>query len=102
MTLSLSFTQAALGVAIERARRAGLQVIRIQSDGTAVVDDQRDNSLSDKRFEDERDDLAWLLERRRVVDLTEDTAVIETATGTMSFRRHNKPALGPPGDSSHD
>jgi hypothetical protein len=46
--------------------------------------------------------LVWLLQGRRVVTLTKDTAVIETATGTVSYRRHNKPALGPLGDSLDD
>jgi hypothetical protein len=46
--------------------------------------------------------LVWLLQGRRVVALTQDTAVIETATGTFSYRRHNKPALGPLGDSLDD
>lgn len=38
--------------------------------------------------------LIWLLPRRRVVPLTHDTAVIENVTGTVSYHRHNKPALG--------
>jgi hypothetical protein len=46
--------------------------------------------------------LVWLLQGRRVVALTKDTAVIETTTGTVSYRRHNKPALGPLGDSLDD
>jgi hypothetical protein len=46
--------------------------------------------------------LVWLLQARRVVALTENTAVIETPTGTVSYRRHNKPALGPLGDSLDD
>jgi hypothetical protein len=46
--------------------------------------------------------LAWLSQGRRVVAFTQDTAVIETATGTVSYRRHNKPALGPLGDSLDD
>jgi hypothetical protein len=46
--------------------------------------------------------LAWLLRGRRVVELTKDKAVIETATGTVSYRRYNKPALGPLGDSLND
>ena len=37
--------------------------------------------------------LVWLLQGRRVVALTKDTAVIETANGTLSYRRYNKPAL---------
>ena len=46
--------------------------------------------------------LVWLLHSRRVVELTKDKAVIETATGTVSYRRYNKPALGPLGDSLND
>jgi len=46
--------------------------------------------------------LVWLLRGRRVVDLTNDKAVIATATGTVSYRRYNKPALGPFGDSLDD
>jgi hypothetical protein len=46
--------------------------------------------------------LIWLLHGRRVVALTKDTALIETANGTVSYRRYNKPALGPLGDSLDD
>jgi hypothetical protein len=46
--------------------------------------------------------LVWLLQGRRVVGLTKDTAVIETTTGSLTYRRHNKPALGPLGDSLDD
>src|SRR6516162_8830492 len=46
--------------------------------------------------------LIWLLHGRQVVELTKDKAVIETATGTVSYRRYNKPALGPLGDSLDD
>jgi hypothetical protein len=46
--------------------------------------------------------LVWLLRGRRVIALTEITAVIETASGTLAYRRHNKPALGPLGDSLED
>jgi hypothetical protein len=46
--------------------------------------------------------LGWLLQGRRVVELTKDKAVIETANGTVSYRRYNKPALGPLGDSLDD
>jgi hypothetical protein len=39
---------------------------------------------------------------REVVALTEATAAIQSSTGAISaittYRRHNKPALGPPGD----
>jgi hypothetical protein len=43
--------------------------------------------------------LIWLLQGRRVVELTKDIALIETANGTVAYRRYNKPALGPLGDS---
>ena len=46
--------------------------------------------------------LIWLLRGWRVVELTKDNAVIATATGTVSYRRYNKPALGPLGDSLDD
>ena len=48
--------------------------------------------------------LIWLLEGRRVVALTESTAAIESpASGSVTmYRRHNKPALGPLGDSLED
>jgi hypothetical protein len=44
----------------------------------------------------------WLLQGRRVVALAKDTALIEIASGTVSYRRYNKPALGPLGDSLDD
>lgn len=46
--------------------------------------------------------LVWLLQGRPVMALTQDTAVIENATGTVSYRRYDKPALGPLGDSLND
>jgi len=47
--------------------------------------------------------LIWLLRGRPVLALTEGTAAIESPTGTVSvYRRHNKPALGPVGDSLDD
>jgi hypothetical protein len=48
--------------------------------------------------------LIWLLEGRRVTALTAETAAIENpTTGTITiYRRHNKPALGPVGDSLED
>ena len=42
------------------------------------------------------------MQGRRVVTLTKDTASIATANGTVSYRRYNKPALGPLGDSLDD
>jgi hypothetical protein len=41
--------------------------------------------------------LIWLLQGRRVVALTKDTAAIETATGTVCYRRYSKPTPGPLG-----
>jgi hypothetical protein len=47
--------------------------------------------------------LCWLLEGRAVVALTETTAAIQNTTGAITvYRRHNKPALGPLGDSLED
>jgi len=46
--------------------------------------------------------LIWMLQGRRVVALTQDTAVIETANGTIAYRRYNKPALGLLGNSLDD
>jgi hypothetical protein len=47
--------------------------------------------------------LIWLLCGREVVALTEATAAIQNPTGAVTiYRRHNKPALGPVGDSLDD
>ena len=47
--------------------------------------------------------LIWLLGGRRVIAMTDSTAAIETASGgTLTYRRYNKPALGPIGDSLDD
>lgn len=47
--------------------------------------------------------LCWLLQGRPVVALTADTAAIENKTGNITvYRRHNKPGLGPLGDSLGD
>jgi hypothetical protein len=47
--------------------------------------------------------LVWLLEGRPVVALTADTAAIQTPTGNiLIYRKHNKPGLGPVGDSLDD
>ena len=44
--------------------------------------------------------LIWLLRGRPVVALTEATAAIQSSTDAITiYRRHNKPALGPVGDS---
>jgi hypothetical protein len=47
--------------------------------------------------------LIWLLQGRPVVALTEASAAIEGSTGAITiYRRFNKPALGPVGDSLDD
>ena len=47
--------------------------------------------------------LVWLLEGRPVVALTADTASIRHPTGGITtYRKHNKPALGPAGDDIFD
>ena len=47
--------------------------------------------------------LVWLLQGREVVALTAATASIKGATGNITiYRKHNKPTLGPPGDSLDD
>src|SRR6516165_4971368 len=47
--------------------------------------------------------LMWLLQGRPVVAITEATAAIENPGGAITiYRRHNKPALGPLGDSLED
>jgi hypothetical protein len=47
--------------------------------------------------------LIWLLCGREVVALTEATAAIQNQTGNVTtYRRHNKPAFGPLGDSLND
>ena len=47
--------------------------------------------------------LIWLLQGRPVVALTSATAAIENPTGAITvYRRYDKPALGPVGDSLDD
>jgi hypothetical protein len=47
--------------------------------------------------------LIWLLQGRPVVALTEATATVKGITGNITtYRKHNKPALGPVGDSLDD
>jgi len=47
--------------------------------------------------------LIWLLQGRPVAALTETTAAIQNPTGAITtYRRRNKPALGPVGDSLDD
>jgi hypothetical protein len=46
--------------------------------------------------------LIWLLRGRPVIALTETTAAIQGATAVFTYRKLNKPALGPLGDSLDD
>jgi hypothetical protein len=47
--------------------------------------------------------LIWLVQGREVVALTEATASIRGAVGNITiYRKHNKPAFGPEGDSLDD
>jgi hypothetical protein len=47
--------------------------------------------------------LIWLLEGREVTALTADTSAIRSSSGSVTvYRKHNKPALGPLGDSTDD
>jgi hypothetical protein len=47
--------------------------------------------------------LIWLLRGKSVMALTADTAAIMNPTGNITvYRRHNKPGLGPVGDSLDD
>jgi hypothetical protein len=46
--------------------------------------------------------LAWLLQGREVVALTEATASIKGTTGNITIYRKHKPALGQDGDSLGD
>jgi hypothetical protein len=47
--------------------------------------------------------LIWLLEGREVIALTTDTAAIRWPSGSVTvYRKNNKPALGPVGDSLDD
>ena len=47
--------------------------------------------------------LVWLLEGREVVALTEETAAIRWPGGSITtYRKNNKPAFGPVGDSLDD
>jgi hypothetical protein len=69
--------------------------------GLAVVPDRLASNYQRLSCYDQTG-LIWLLQGRPVLALTEKTAVIETASGTVSYRRYNKPALGPLGDSVDD
>jgi hypothetical protein len=47
--------------------------------------------------------LIWLLRGRAVVGLTASTAAIQNFSGSITcYRRHNKPAIGPLGDTLDD
>jgi hypothetical protein len=47
--------------------------------------------------------LIWGLEGRRVIALSSDTAAVATPSGgTLTYRKHNKPAFGPMGDLLDD
>jgi hypothetical protein len=46
--------------------------------------------------------LIWLLRGRAAIALTETTAAIEGATALLTYRKLNRPALGPLGDSLDD
>jgi hypothetical protein len=46
--------------------------------------------------------LFWLLRGRHVIALTERTAAIQGTTAVLTYRKLNKPALGPLGDSLDD
>lgn len=47
--------------------------------------------------------LIWLLQECPIVALTQETAAIKMPTGSITtYRRHNKPAYGPFGDSLDD
>jgi hypothetical protein len=47
--------------------------------------------------------LIWLLQGREVIALTADTAAIRSPSGSISvYRKNNKPAFGPVGDSLDD
>jgi hypothetical protein len=46
--------------------------------------------------------LIWLLQGRAVIALTESEAAIQSSGAVVMYRKHNKPALGPLGDSLDD
>ena len=46
--------------------------------------------------------LIWLLRGRPVVALTETVAAIQGTSAVLTYRKLNKPALGPVGDSLDD
>jgi hypothetical protein len=46
--------------------------------------------------------LVWILRSRQVIALTKTTAAIRGATAVLTYRKLNKPSLGPLGDSLDD
>ena len=70
--------------------------------GLAVVPEKPPANYSRLSRYDETG-LLWLLRGRPVVALTATTAAIQCRSGAIvSYRRHDKPALGPVGDSLDD
>ncbi len=70
--------------------------------GLAPVPDDRHPSY-ERLSRYDQTGLVWLLSGRPVIALTERTAAIETATGSVTvYRRERKPTLGPLGDSLDD
>lgn len=68
---------------------------------TAVPDKPRPNYRRLSRYDETG--LIWLLRGRAVLALTEATAAVASPTGAVTvYRRHNRPALGPLGDSLDD
>jgi hypothetical protein len=46
--------------------------------------------------------LIWFLRGRPVIALSRETAAIQSATAVITYRKSNKPALGPLNDSLED
>jgi hypothetical protein len=70
--------------------------------GLATVPDRpKSNHRRVSRYD--QTGLIWLLEGRPVVAITEGTAAIQNPTGNITvYRKANKPAFGPVGDSLDD
>jgi hypothetical protein len=86
-----------MGRASRGARLDGSRLVRLGAHTRQATSRYRPLSRYDETG------LIWLLRGRPVLALTEDTAAIESPTGTTTvYRRHNKPALGPMGDSLDD
>jgi len=61
---------------------------------------ERPSSRFDRLSRYDRLGLCWLLQGRCVTVLTAETAAIENPTGSIAvYRKHNKPPLGPLGNS---